>query len=272
METAENLFFFDQEALRERGAELARAHAEADPFPHSVIDDFLPAEVADRVLAEFPSMERDDWQRFDEPRQKKLATGRGSELGAYTRHVLDQFNSAAFLEFLSALTGIDGLVPDPHFEGGGLHQIEPGGLLKVHVDFNRHSRTGLYRRINALLYLNKDWSDDYAGHLELWDRDMERRGQKVAPLFNRLVVFNTTDSSWHGHPEPLACPQGRSRKSLALYYYTLAPAEGRVGADHSTVFRRRPGEKTPITIREIGEQLCPPLILNTFERLSRRRG
>jgi Rps23 Pro-64 3,4-dihydroxylase Tpa1-like proline 4-hydroxylase len=144
--------------------------------------------------------------------------------------------------------------------------------LKVHVDFNRHARTGLYRRINALLYLNEDWDENYAGHLELWDRSMERRGQRVAPLFNRLVVFNTTDRSWHGHPEPLACPEGRSRKSMALYYYTKDPAHERTGADHSTIFRRRPGEKTPVTIRELGEQLCPPLILNTFERLSRRRG
>ncbi len=271
MDSPDDLFFFDRDELRERGRDLSRAYADADPFPHVVIDDFLPERVAEAVLSEFPPLESDDWQRFDEPRQKKLASGSASKLGPYTRHVLDQFNSAPFVEFLNALTGIDGLVVDPYFEGGGLHQIARGGLLKVHVDFNRHSRTGLHRRINALLYLNQDWSDDYAGHLELWDRDVSRCGRKVAPLFNRLVVFNTTDTSWHGHPEPLACPEGRSRKSLALYYYTVAPAETRAGADHSTVFRRRPGEKIPVTIREIGEQLCPPLILNTFERLSRRR-
>jgi Rps23 Pro-64 3,4-dihydroxylase Tpa1-like proline 4-hydroxylase len=272
MKSRGDFFFFDADALRAQARDAARRYAKADPFPHVVIDDFLPEHVAKAVLEEFPDPSSDEWQRYDEPRQRKLATGSTSSLGPITRHVLAELNSAAFLDFLTELTGIRGLVADPYFEGGGLHQILPGGLLKVHVDFSRHARTGLHRRVNALLYLNEDWSDDYQGHLELWDRDMERRAQRIAPLFNRLVVFNTTDHSWHGHPEPLACPAGRSRKSMALYYYSTEPASDRVGADHSTVFRRRPGEATPITFRELGEQLCPPIILNAFERMSRRRG
>jgi len=130
-------------------------------------------------------------------------------------------NSEPFLEFLQNLTGIkEKLVPDPYLEGGGYHQIKSGGFLKVHVDFHKHRDMQLDRRINVLVYLNEDWPEEYGGHFELWERDMSACAVKVAPLFNRLVVFSTTDYSWHGHPDALTCPPDRSRRSLALYYYT----------------------------------------------------
>jgi Rps23 Pro-64 3,4-dihydroxylase Tpa1-like proline 4-hydroxylase len=130
-------------------------------------------------------------------------------------------NSEPFLRFLQELTGIkETLIPDPYFEGGGVHQIKRGGFLKVHVDFHRHRLLQLDRRVNVLVYLNKDWKDEYGGHFELWERDMSRCVKKIAPLFNRMAIFSTTADSWHGHPDKLNCPEGRSRQSLALYYYT----------------------------------------------------
>ena len=118
------------------------------------------------------------------------------------------------------MTGIQSLIPDPSFQGGGLHQIVPGGKLGIHADFNKHSRFGLDRRLNLLLYLNKNWREEYGGHLELWDRDMTHCEAKVAPIFNRVMVFGTTDFTYHGHPDPLRCPEGMTRKSLALYYFS----------------------------------------------------
>ena len=147
-------------------------------------------------------------------------------------------NSAPVLRFLQELTGIVGLIPDPWYGGAGPHQIEPGGFLKVHVDFNLHPLLELDRRLNLLVYLNKDWREEYGGHLELWNRDVSRCEKKVLPVFNRTVVFSTTDFSFHGHPEPLACPEGRTRKSVSFYYYSNGRPEEERSAPHDTIFRK----------------------------------
>lgn len=260
-------YFFDRAQLLEKARTLAPSYRNAPPFPHIVVDDFLPSEVLGRVLEEFPSPQSGAWDRYSDKMQRKLGSRDEEALGPTTRMLLHQLNSAAFLAFLEELTGIVGLVPDPWFEGGGLHQIVRGGLLKVHVDFNKHTLTRLDRRINALLYLNPDWDESWGGHLELWDQEMKSAVRKVAPRFNRLVVFNTTDFANHGHPEPLACPESRSRRSMALYYYTNGRPESELKASaHTTIFRRRPGERIPWTLSEIGENLMPPIVTEMVRR------
>ncbi|HEX6160198.1 MAG TPA: 2OG-Fe(II) oxygenase [Thermoanaerobaculia bacterium] len=197
------------------------AYRSADPFPHTVIDGLFRDEDLDRVVAEFPSPEAMQWMRFDSPYERKLGFFHEfSQISPVVRAFLDAMNGFEMLLFLETLTGIEGLIPDPYFGGGGLHQIEPGGFLKVHTDFNLHPKLKLDRRVNLLIYLNRDWLEAWGGHLELWNVDMTERRQRIAPLFNRTVVFSTTDTSWHGHPEPLASPAGVRRKSVSLYYYT----------------------------------------------------
>jgi hypothetical protein len=231
---------FDEESLRRRAEEHRDNYARAEPFPHIVLDDFLPPQACERLLAEFPSPEQIDWMRFDRHHSRKLATQGDRQFGDFTREVLRQLNEPACLRFLERLTGITGLIPDPYFEGGGLHQIQRDGFLKVHTDFNWHNRLQLDRRINLIVYLNRDWREEYNGHLELWDRRMTRCVRKVPPLYNRCVIFSTTDWSYHGHPEKLACPAGMTRKSLALYYYTNGrPAEEKSDA-HGTLWQERP--------------------------------
>jgi len=237
-----NLQTLPYESLGRLGAARRADYTSADPFPHIVIDDFLPAEVLEGVLGEFPGPDAIDWKRFKDGTGRKLATRDEGQMGPRTLTLLHELNSSRFVRFLEALTGIDGLIPDPHLEGGGLHQIERGGFLKVHADFNKHEKLGLDRRLNLLLYLNKDWKDEYGGHLELWTQDMDRCAHRVLPVFNRCVVFSTTDSSFHGHPEPLTCPDGWSRKSIALYYYTNGRPAEEVSRAHSTLYQRRPGE------------------------------
>jgi hypothetical protein len=222
-------------------AEFRNRYAAGEPFPHIVLDDFLPAEVALKVLAEFPARQRHEWVRMNSYDQKKLAAQREAEFGASTRELLREFNGPGCLEFLESLTGITGLIPDPYFEGGGLHQTEPGGFLKVHADFNKHPRLGLDRRLNLIVYLNKDWRDEYNGHLELWDRTVTRCVRKILPVFNRAVVFSTTDWAYHGHPEKLACPPERSRKSLALYYYSNGRPPEERSAGHGVLWQERRG-------------------------------
>jgi hypothetical protein len=249
------------------------------------MDDFLPEEILEPVLAEFPGPD-EDWFAFDSPLERKLATKDDSTMGPATRGLLWAFNSPAFVDFLEQLTGIEALVPDPHFVGGGLHQIVPGGHLKVHADFNEHPSNHLERRLNVLLYLNRDWKDEYGGALELWTPDMTRAEKRILPYFNRCVVFTTTSTSYHGHPEPLACPEGMTRKSMALYYYTKdRPAEEKAGG-HNTLFQARPGEELPPIeslqpppppppprerIKNGVRQVTPPILLDAVRRARSRR-
>jgi len=210
----------------------------AQPFPHVVIDSLFPDDLLETVLAEFPRPDEIQWRKFDSQTEKKLGYRHESTLGADLQLFLYEMSSPPVLRFLEALTGIQGLIPDPYFGGAGPHQILPGGFLKVHVDFNQHPLLQLDRRLNLLVYLNKDWKEEYGGHLELWDREMSRCVQKILPVFNRTVIFSTTDFSFHGHPAPLACPEGMSRKSVSFYYYTAGrPADER-SAPHDTIFRK----------------------------------
>lgn len=226
---------------------LAAAHREsygpAEPFPHVVLDDVFPPDMLRGVLEEFPDPDQIDWIEFSRATSLKLASRDEAQLGERTLWLVHQLNGSIFISFLEELTGISGLIPDPHLWGGGLHQIQRGGYLKVHADFNRHERLGLDRRLNLLLYLNEDWDDSYGGHLELWSRDMQRCERKILPVFNRCVVFSTTDTAYHGHPEPLNCPSGRTRRSIALYYYSNGRPESERSAAHSTLYQERPGER-----------------------------
>jgi hypothetical protein len=234
---------FQEERYQQLAGQHRPAYTAAQPFPHTVLDDFLPVEVCEQLLQEFPDPAQIDWLRFERHHSKKLATRGDGHFGAGTRALLHQLNGAAFLEFLETLTGITGLIPDPYLEGGGLHQIERGGYLKVHADFNWHKKLNLDRRINFILYLNKDWHEDYKGHLELWDRTMSHCVRKILPIYNRCVVFNTTSWAYHGHPEKLACPPERTRKSLALYYYTSGRPAEEQGEKHGTLWQEQPGRK-----------------------------
>lgn len=212
-------------------------YREADPFPHIVLDGLFDDADLERVLAEFPSPDEIKWMRFDNPQEKKLgffyAT---STISDTVRRFLDAMNSFEMLLFLEALTGIEGLIPDPYFGGGGLHQIEPGGFLKIHADFNVHPKLHLDRRLNMLIYMNKNWREEYGGHLELWDAEMHSCRKRILPVFNRTVVFSTSDRSYHGHPHPLTSPPGVTRKSVSLYYYTAGRPEEERSAAHDTIF------------------------------------
>jgi Rps23 Pro-64 3,4-dihydroxylase Tpa1-like proline 4-hydroxylase len=241
-------FRFESAYLQGLAHQYQQAYAQAQPFPHVVIDNFLPEPILAAVLAEFPTPEQIQWQSFQNKAEKKLASKDEQQMGDATRFLLYQFNSSTFISFLEELTGIRGIIPDPHFEGGGLHQIQPGGYLKMHVDFNWHDRLKLDRRLNLLLYLNRDWPDAYGGHLQLWDKDMTACEKKILPVFNRFVIFNTTDFSYHGHPEPLTCPPDRTRRSLALYYYSNGrPAAETLGKPHTTIFRDESNQRIDLS-------------------------
>lgn len=259
-------FTFSRKELLPLADSLRDSFLNAAPFRHVVIDDFLPPSALEPILAEFPEPKDGEWQRFDNAQEIKLALADTERMGPATRHLLSEFNGQVFVDFLERLTGIDHLVSDPHYDGGGLHQIRPGGFLKVHVDFNRHRRLELDRRLNGLLYLNKDWEESYGGHLQLWNKDMSSCEQKVLPVFNRFVLFATTDDANHGHPEPLTCPEDRARRSMALYYYTNGRPEEEVLDEHDTKFKQRPGEEWKSNLRQVAKRWVPPVIADLATR------
>jgi hypothetical protein len=211
-------------------------------------------------LEEFPKPVDIKWHNYDRQTEKKLASYDERTFGKNTRSLFYQFNSKPFLEFLSTLTGIPNLISDPYLRGGGLHQIKRGGFLKIHVDFNKHDHLDLDRRLNVLLYLNTNWKEEYGGHLELWDKDMKQCGSKILPVFNRCAIFSTTSFSFHGHPELLQCPEGMTRKSMALYYYTQGRPSNEVVGIHPTVFKERPTEKIRGVSWRVTQDLLPPVV------------
>ena len=224
-----------------------KKYVTAEPFPHIVLDNFLPDKVIKEVLSGLVDPTKveaaEDTTTYNQTsfRKAHITTDWFDKLGAPVENLFYQLNSPAFLEFLEALTGIEGLIPDPYLKGGGVHMIGPGGFLKIHADFNWHQKLKLDRRINFLLYLNPEWKEEYGGQLELWDTGMKSCQKKVLPISNRCVIFSTTDYSYHGHPDPLKCPEGMYRTSLALYYYSNGRPknEVRFAGNQQTLYQKR---------------------------------
>jgi len=258
---------FDKERLLDLAERHREAFQDAQPFRHVVIDDFLPEDMAQAVLDAFPEPERmEDFTR--QHYENKIAMRPdNADFPEAIETALNAMMSGKFVTFLEVLTGIDGLVTDPHFSGAGLHQVMDGGKLGVHVDYNFNKHLRCYRRLNVLIYLNRAWKDEYGGHLELWDPKVEHCMHRIAPVFNRMVAFETSDHSWHGHPDPLRLPEGMTRKSIALYYHCADRGEQALEA-HWTRHQRRPGSRQD-SIKRSAEKfllnLTPP-ILHRFVR------
>ncbi|MBB2494412.1 2OG-Fe(II) oxygenase [Aquipseudomonas ullengensis] len=237
------------QALQTAQEQLAGLYCENQPFPHIVIDGFLPQRTIQKLLEEYPQDQNlpiwNDATHKDKESgeyvQKDKRNIRDNLLMPPTyRQLIWELNSHYFLSFLSKMTGIANLIPDPNLRGAGIHQIGRGGFLKIHADFATHREFALDRRLNFLLYLNQDWPETYGGHLELWDKDMQGPPKRVLPTLNRCVVFNTTSTSYHGHPQPLTCPEDVQRKSLALYYYTNGRPAGEAQPGFATLWQAVP--------------------------------
>lgn len=221
--------------------ELARVYRGGEPFPHIFLPDFLEPSLVNSMAAEFPNPHSEAWTRYKHHNENKLGMAKRDLFPQHLGEVTDELNSPEFVEWLSELTGIEGLLPDPSLEGGGLHQSTQGGFLNVHTDFTMHHyHKNWRRRVNLILYMNPEWEQEWGGEIELWDEGMKQCRAKFPPLFNHALVFSTEEGSFHGFPEPLRCPEGVSRKSLALYYYTREPNAHPVA--RSTDYRPRPGD------------------------------
>ena len=206
---------------------LARAKVETDPFLHAWVDDFLPQSFAAALATEFPSLDGIDWDlRHNSPEaREKVVCSTDSKFPPLIREALDTFHNNHFINALRKTMGvIEDLVVDPTHRGCGMHSTGPRGHVGIHSDSSRHPDRSLDQLLNLILWLNDDWPDEYGGHLELWDRDAKSCRTKFAPILNRLVIFETGTTCYHGHPYKLTCPVDRRRNSLAVYYYQAARA------------------------------------------------
>ena len=220
---------------------LNRQFRDNKPFPHLHFKEFLEPALAEELAREFPGLGTDAWTSYKHQNENKLGLTKRSLFPPQLGEVVDELNSPDFVHWLSQVTGIPGLLADDSLEGGGLHQSAPGGFLNIHTDFSMHHyHKNWRRRVNLILYLNPNWREEWGGAIELWDRDVQHCVAKVAPFLNDALIFETNDISYHGFPEPLRCPPGESRKSVALYYYTLDP--GAVASGRSTNYRARPND------------------------------
>ena len=232
---------FNYDAMLRQVPEWASSYANADPFGHIVLDSQADDAALNAALEDFPSPEDGCW--FDcttdsRAVERKQAVWDIRKIPPSICRILFELNSGPFVEFLEALTGIAHLVPDPHFYGAGVHQILSSGRLEIHADHNLNLKLNLYRRVSVALYLNKDWQDSYGGTLELWSADMKGPVQRIVPLFNRMVVFSNSETSFHGHPDPIAGPPGVTRKSLAAWYLSPEPHPSHLSVPHKAIFPR----------------------------------
>jgi Rps23 Pro-64 3,4-dihydroxylase Tpa1-like proline 4-hydroxylase len=219
----------------ELGSQLHHVYGNSSPFPNIVIDNFLDSNCAHKCFSELknhktwgcelpdndyvnPHQVNKFFTPYDPSSLEDLFLQSPTVFG-----VLQHLNSPKFVNFLSNLTGIKGLIPDPDFFGAGCHRIQTGGRLSLHVDYNLHNTTNSFRVLNLLLYLNPQWFEEWGGHLELWDLDKKKLDKKISPIMNRAVIFTLSDKSVHGHPHPLKTPIGIDRYSLALYYFIKEP-------------------------------------------------
>jgi Rps23 Pro-64 3,4-dihydroxylase Tpa1-like proline 4-hydroxylase len=267
-----NFYKLDTAFFKNLAKQNRDKYVEAKPFPHIYFDNVFPEDVLNKVLEEFPNSKQIDWQTYQNKNEVKLASRDEDAFGVVTRHFIHILNSQPFINFLEELTGIRNLIPDSQLEGGGLHQILKGGLLKIHADFNKHPKTNLDRRLNVLIYLNKNWEEPYGGNFELWDENMEKAEVKILPIFNRMAIFSTTSISYHGHPDPLNCPEDMSRKSIAMYYYSNGRPAEEIDASlgkHTTLFKIRKDkiDDAKIKLSDIIKQFIPPIITKAIVKL-----
>jgi Rps23 Pro-64 3,4-dihydroxylase Tpa1-like proline 4-hydroxylase len=263
--------FIALEDARDLGKTLNEEYESGNPYPHIVIENFLPTEIAQRCVREFDTSRHDGQIVYNKEHERLKREYKPDELSHDVRGFFYVFNSRPFITIVENITGIDGLIPDPYFLGGGFHEIHNGGHLAIHADFNHHKPMNLERRVNLLIYLNEGWKDEYGGQLELWSNDMKECVQSIVPIFNRAVIFNTTSQSNHGNPQKVNHPNKISRKSIALYYYTATWDDAK--RSHTTQFRKRANSLDKVNwsvrIQEAYADIMPPILRRCLGKVKR---
>ena len=229
--------FINIKNLEKNVHNLSKRYLIAKPFPHIVIDNFLKKNCILNTIEGFKNVNWASYTHFNEKKSGNKTTNFDPLLGK----TIDALNSDEFIKILEQITGIQNLIADPKLGSGGVHRSTTGGFLNIHADFTVHPyNKKWHRRVNVLIYLNEAWEEKWGGQLEFWDKSMKTCVKKISPIFNRCVIFNTDYDSYHGHPEPMTCPKNIYRKSIALYYYTIAKSNV---IEIATDYKSRPKDR-----------------------------
>ena len=229
---------FDSTYYNKLSIKYSKKYQKKKPFPHIKLNNFLPVNIANQLSNSFPKFESTNWIKFKKYGKNKNTFNRKSvqderKFPLKFRSFFREVNSRQFILFLESLTGIDNLIPDPYFMGGGIHSAKRGGYINIHSDFNWHHKLQLHRRVNVLIYLTKNWKKNYKGSLEFWSKD--KKIVSYLPDFNSTIIFNTTNKSFHGVPEPLNTD--KFRRVLNLYYYSSNRPKNEMSEPHFTNYK-----------------------------------
>jgi 2OG-Fe(II) oxygenase superfamily len=249
--------------------ELRSKYQNAKPFKHIVIDHLFSDGVIEKVMREMPPLDRESWVCQSDEHLVKYNLRSAVSLGPNSAELTAFLHSAAFLYFLSELTGIWELLPDPYLQGAGFHLMPSGGKFDVHVDRNTAYETGLLRRLALIIYLNRAWPHEYGGQLELWDSSTSTCQASIDPLFNRMVIFEINDENLHGVAN-VRSPKDRSRNSFALYYHTALPNSGKGISPHTSIYAPGFYQVKKYGLRDLVRDVTPPIVIRGIHRIRAR--
>ena len=217
--------------------ELQQKFLGAEPFDNIIIPDFFNSEFAEALFQQYPTdVENGQWYKYNNPLEIKYAYDDVKNLPLVLKDAFYLLSTKEVTEKINRLSGIDNLEYDPYLHGAGLHAHPTNGRLHMHLDYEKHPYLDKERRLNVIVYLSKDWKEEWNGETQLWDNEMKKCVVKSPVKFNTAFIFKTNNISWHGLPEPITCPEGVLRKSLAYYYISPIvsdPENNKVGNDGS---------------------------------------
>jgi hypothetical protein len=242
--------------------DLHRRFANAKPFRYVVIDNFLDPATARCLSENFPSLEemKVSYNGINEKKAEHSSFANLASCFEETRHKLFENDFVRRIESISGLEGLS--VLDDRY-GYGLHQGGNGSFLDIHIDYNIHPLKKKHRRLNMILFLSKQWEEKWGGHMQFWNADVTQCMQAIKPEFNRCVIFECNNISYHGY-ETIICPEEVTRKSFYLYFFTEVAENLRF---HDTVFKPLPtdslAKKIKVSLKEVIKNSVKRILYNT---------
>lgn len=246
--------------------DLRQEYLSGYPFPHLVLDNLFPTGSVDAVLSELSALSDDRWIRESRATLVKSNMRSAIDLGDDGFQFVSVLNSAGFLHFVSEISGVKGLLPDPYLTGAGYTAMGEGGKFSVHADRNTDHYSGLERRLVMLIYLNKDWSTELGGQLELWSKDGLRFEKSIEPIFNRTVIFEIADDHFHA-VRPVTNGSERARLAFMSYYHTV----GRDVVPHFSIYAPGVFQEQPSLWKKIVKEALPPFVFRALKKMKPKR-